>query len=196
MKIQHMNRQTLIIHPEDRSTEFLRRIYADIPDATVVTGGVTREKLKELIRTHDRVMMMGHGSENGLLSVGNFPGSGMYAVDEDFAKLLRSKTDSVFIWCYAMSFIIKHRLQGFACDMFISENMEARMRRVSSTSEEVEESNHAFGRIVGMNIHKESIPLYESVTEAYGELAKTNRIAAYNLKRLYAYTSAGFHMRA
>lgn len=187
---------TLIIHPEDKTTNFLMRIYADIPKATVVTGGVTRERLKGLIRSHDRVMMMGHGSFCGLLSVGNFPDSVMYAVDHEFANLLRSKRESVFIWCYALSFVHKHGLHGFACDMFISEDLEAEMMGVSATSEQVEESNQAFGRIVGVNIHKESIPLYESVTEAYSELAKTNPVAAYNLKRLYVNTGEEAFVRA
>jgi hypothetical protein len=187
---------TLIIHPEDCTTEFLKSIYADIPSATVVTGEVTREQLKGLVRSNDRVMMMGHGTENGLLSVGHFPEMSMHVVDDAFVDLLRGKRDSVFIWCHAWFFLQRHQLHGFACDMFISEIAEARAMGVSANSEQVEESNKALGRIAGMHIHKETVPLFDSVTEAYRDIAETNPVAAYNLERLNVYTGEEACVRA
>ena len=35
--------QTLIIHPDDRSTDFLRPIYTKLLDVTVITKNFTRE---------------------------------------------------------------------------------------------------------------------------------------------------------
>ena len=66
-------KKVLVIHPDDPTTRFLEPIYAKIPDKTVITGGKTKEEICELIRSHDRILMMGHGGEDGLLAVGQFP---------------------------------------------------------------------------------------------------------------------------
>jgi hypothetical protein len=42
--------KTLIIHPDDRSTDFLKPIYENVTDATVVTGGLTKSEVNQLIR--------------------------------------------------------------------------------------------------------------------------------------------------
>ncbi len=47
----------LIIHPEDRSTDFLKPIYANVENPTLVTGGVSKKELRELVDQHDQVMM-------------------------------------------------------------------------------------------------------------------------------------------
>ena len=63
----------LIVHPKEPTTQFLSLIYAPLQNKTVIDGGVTKSELRELIEIHDRVIMLGHGSPNGLLSVGQFP---------------------------------------------------------------------------------------------------------------------------
>jgi len=93
--------KTLIIHPEDKSTSFLDIVYNPIPNKTVVTGGVSKEDIKKLIKEHDRVMMMGHGSPGGLFSIGRFSGAGGYIIDQTMVPLLMEKDNSVFIWCNA-----------------------------------------------------------------------------------------------
>ena len=77
---------TLVIHPEDSSTWFLNRVYEDIEDLTLVTGNVSKDEVKSMIRDHDRIMMMGHGSPRGLFSVGQFPSvnNNCYIIDESF----------------------------------------------------------------------------------------------------------------
>lgn len=62
----------LIIHPEDRSTDFLKVIYDGRDDTTVITGGKTTEEVNEAIKSHDHIVMLGHGTPQGLLSVGKF----------------------------------------------------------------------------------------------------------------------------
>jgi hypothetical protein len=71
----------LIIHTKDSTTDFLKPIYAPIPSKTIVYGGVTKTELKELIPNNDRVIMLGHGTPWGLLSVGQFPSVGNYIDD-------------------------------------------------------------------------------------------------------------------
>ena len=62
----------LIIHPDDRSTDFLKPIYANVENPTLITGGCTKTQIKELIESHDQVIMLGHGSPGGLFSMGQF----------------------------------------------------------------------------------------------------------------------------
>ena len=53
--------KTLVIHPHDQSTHFLKPIYEDIPNKTVITGGWGIVEVRTLISMHDRIIMMGHG---------------------------------------------------------------------------------------------------------------------------------------
>ncbi|MEI7661370.1 MAG: hypothetical protein WCK34_04200 [Bacteroidota bacterium] len=56
----------LFIHPEDPSTVFLKGVYKGLDiKKRVITGGVTRAGLKNLIGGHDRVLMCGHGTLSG-----------------------------------------------------------------------------------------------------------------------------------
>ena len=47
--------KNLIIHPKDPSTEFLKPIYSNLEDKTVVTDGITKTELRVLIEIHDRI---------------------------------------------------------------------------------------------------------------------------------------------
>ena len=51
--------KTLIIHPDDPSTDFLKPIYEHITNATIVTGGISKKEVNQLIEQHDCIYMMG-----------------------------------------------------------------------------------------------------------------------------------------
>lgn len=134
--------KTLIIHPADSSTSFLDIVYNPIPDKTVITGGVTKTEVQRLIREHDRVMMMGHGSPGGLFSVGQFDtggqyGYGGYIIDQTMVPALKEKDNSVFIWCNADKFVNTFKLKGFYSGMFISEVGEALYCGLPGTEQEI-----------------------------------------------------------
>ena len=83
--------KTLIIHPADPTTDFLKPIYGNnellIPD-TVINGNmqhISKSGMKQLIKEHDRIIMMGHGTPWGLL------GYDGYVIDDRFVYLLRQK---------------------------------------------------------------------------------------------------------
>lgn len=61
----------MIIHPKDKSTDFLKVIYAGRDDITVINNG-TKEEVRKAIEEHDHIIMMGHGTPQGLLGVGQF----------------------------------------------------------------------------------------------------------------------------
>ena len=56
----------LVIHPSDKTTDFLRPLYADRKEVKCVTGRESRNELGSLIyhlRPGEPVMLLGHGNE-------------------------------------------------------------------------------------------------------------------------------------
>jgi hypothetical protein len=176
--------KTLIIHPKDRSTTFLDIVYESVVDKTVITGGISKEEVNELIKEHDRVMMMGHGCPDGLFSVGQFQTKNGLIVDYNTVNFL--KENSVFIWCNADRFVRKHNLKGFFSGMFISEVGEANYCGVYGTDQEiVNESNLGFCNIIAKYINEKDSIIHENVVKEYGVIAENNPVALYNNNRLH-----------
>jgi hypothetical protein len=179
--------KTLIIHPLDNSTWFLYKIYENIEDKTVITGNVTKNRVRELIAEHDRVIMMGHGSPNGLFSVGQFEQcDNGYIIDRTMLKELYKKDNNVYIWCNADIFVNYYLLEGYYTGMFISEVGEANYCGLPGMSQEiVDESNFGYTDILTKHINEDKFTLHKNVNEEYSKIAETNPVASYNYKRLY-----------
>jgi hypothetical protein len=64
----------LVIHPKDRTTDFLKPIYHGRNDTTVLTGGCTKQEVEQAIDKHDHIIMLGHGTPQGLLAMAQFNG--------------------------------------------------------------------------------------------------------------------------
>ena len=177
--------KTLIIHPSDRSTDFLAPIYSGIDNKTVLTSQVTEVELVEAIESHDQIMMMGHGSPSGLFNVAQI-GSGGMTINGGHADLLRRK-QCVFVWCNADKFVERHRLKGLYTGMFVSEVGESQFCGVPSGQETVDESNELFARVLGEGLLNKwpYEEIYEYVDTKYGTLANINNVARYNLERWY-----------
>lgn len=185
MKSTNMEK-TLIIHPDDRSTDFLSILYAQIPYKKILCGGVSQKELVRLIKAHDTIMMMGHGSPRGLFAMGKFPTNSGFVIDEKHVKYLREK-ECVFIWCYASDFVKKHNLSGFSTGMFISELSEAMFCGVKeATQEMVDESNEKFVTLFNEAVSKneDKQKAYYEVMNEYARFALHNKVAEYNNARL------------
>jgi hypothetical protein len=183
--------KTLVIHPKDKSTDFLKPIYAGLDDVTLVTEGWSQAQIKEAIQTHDQVMMMGHGSPSGLFPVGRFPIEkqyGGYVVGSNLVEALSQKDNNIFIWCNADQFVNRHGLKGFYSGMFVSETSEAYYCHVKTFDQaSVDESNDTFASQLGECLLATRAPeaIHAQIKEQYGALAATNLIAEYNHSRLY-----------
>lgn len=178
--------KTLIIHPKDKSTDFLKPIYDSIYYKTIITSNLKKSEVNEEIKAHDRIIMLGHGCPYGLFSVGAFREvkNGLI-IDPDTATLLQDKTN-IFIWCNADQYVKEFDLHGFYSGMFISEVDEATMCGVYGVDQNmVNESNDAFARIMCDTINGTHDNMHKSVIQEYGELAKTNPVAYYNVNRIY-----------
>lgn len=176
---------TLVIHPSDKSTDFLKPIYEGIKDCTIVTGGVTKDELMELISVHKRIIMLGHGVPQGLMSIGKFPTSNGLIIDSSFVELLNEKTNNVYIWCNADQFVNKYKLKGFYSGMFVSEVGESNYYQVPSTQDVVTESNFSFSVILGNHINEDKNTMFKNVMREYGVMTDVNIVSKYNHERLY-----------
>lgn len=182
--------KTLVIHPNDRSTDFLTPIYMnsksfpDFNDITIIRGGMTKDEVDEHIKQHDRIMMMGHGSPYGLFAIGQF-GSWSYIIDGHNVDLLRDK-ECIFIWCNADQFVNKYELKGLYSGMFISEVGEANYCGLPDTLQStVDESNNYFAKELGNVSEKSLDEMYKHIKYTYGMLTESNNVAEYNHNRLY-----------
>jgi len=178
--------KTLIIHPKDESTDFLSIIYRGMKDITVITGdGVTQSELRTIIPDYDRVMIMGHGSPDGLLTAGGFIGHRGHIIDESFVKVLSNNPNNIYIWCNADIFVNRFKLQGFHSGIFISEVSEAKGYGITTTQHQVDTSNEIFSELVKNYRTRPSSEIYRNVKRLYGEVGKHNEVADYNSNRLY-----------
>jgi hypothetical protein len=182
--------KTLVIHPQDSSTDFLTPIYMnlksfpDFDDVTIVRGGISKSEVDKLITGHDRIMMMGHGSPGGLFSVGQFESQG-FIINHTTVPLLENK-ECIFIWCNADRFVEANNLKGLYSGMFISETSEAAYCGLPGTPQDiVTESNDYFAKELGSVSEKSLDEIYQHIKYTYGMLAEGNAVAEYNHNRLY-----------
>ena len=176
---------TLVIHPNDRSTDFLKPIYENIEgDVNVITGGYYKDTVRAFIDQADRIILLGHGSFAGLFSVGQFEGCNGMIIDETMIISLGNKPNNMYIWCNADKFVNRSPLlKGFYSGMFISEYTEALFCNTPTKVGDVEYSNDLFSDIVGKNTMLEAKQLCEVVKTRY--YIPGNKVAEYNNQRLY-----------
>ena len=179
--------KTLVIHPEDSSTDFLCPIYQTIKDKTVIRKGFSKEEVAEQIKVHNRIIMLGHGSPEGLFAIGQFKTASSYIIDSSFSDLLAEKEENVYIWCYANKFVEKFNLKGFYTGMFVSEILEALYCDLPLVEQRVvDESNDGFSKIVSNYINDSKSTIYNKTIEEYKNIANINLVAAYNIERIFS----------
>ena len=181
---------TLVIHPQDQTTDFLKPIYSNIPNKKVITGGISYEVLKREIEIADEVIICGHGYNGGLFAINQFEGLGQtnYIVDNQMASLLKQKKKVVTIWCYAKNYIEANDINNsFHSGMFISEVNESIFCGLEGVTQEmIDESNYCFSNELGTLIDQSPEKIYNAFQEGkYSELTKTNPVARYNFDRLH-----------
>lgn len=165
--------KTLVIHPKDNSTDFLSVIYAN-KDWTVITENPSNSKLRQQIKEHDRIIMLGHGTAYGLI------GHKRLIIHSNHVHLLRQK-EVIAIWCHADQFVKKYGLKGFYTGMFISEFDEAYNESVYNVSvSEIDLSNSIFAKAVGE--YADSSNMLEEVKKAY--MNNNCPVVVYNYDRL------------
>lgn len=147
--------KTLVIHPDDRSTYFLKEICRG-KDWTINNDAYgSRKKVIEQIKEHDRIIIMGHGHPGGLF---------YSPINSELVYLLREK-ELITIWCHADQFVKKYGLKGFSTSMFISERNEGISYGINATQEQIDYSNNLFATELNKCIDDEN--LYQLIKESY-----------------------------
>ena len=116
-KLQNSN--TLVIHCADNSTDMLSQIYEGKGWDVLTDGSIAESELHELIKNHERIVMLGHGSPSGLINVQYNKGGRFTVIDSRYVEDLKDKNMFV-IWCRADEFFKKHNI-GKGC--FITGNI-------------------------------------------------------------------------
>jgi len=166
--------KTLVVHAPDPSTDFLCKIYEN-KDWTIMRENISKSKLRKAIIAHDRIIMLGHGTEYGLI------GFDKYIIDSTFVQFLREK-EIVAIWCNADVFVKHYGLFGFYTGMIISETVEANLYCVHATSKEIDESNTTFVNAIRKTIDDVPTMVNESRT-LYDN--SDNNVVLFNRDNLY-----------
>lgn len=166
---------TLVIHLDDRSTDFLKPIYEGM-GYPVITGSISRSALLQAIEEHSRIFMLGHGGPSGLFGRN-------YSIDDQFGEALSRKPSGLYVWCNADAYAKRNKLSGLVTGMFISEVLEARMFGIQATQEEVDFSNNAFAKVVRAHLDNRTPPA--SVRQCYTHA--TCKITKFNNERIYVF---------
>ena len=166
---------TLVLHLDDRTTDFLMVIYAGC-GYPVVSGAINPADLADKIKTARRVFLLGHGGPGGLFARN-------FNINDDFGCLLGEKQEGLYIWCNADAYAVRHALTGLVSGMFISEVAEARLFGITVTQSEVDDSNYFFSSVV-RHVLGAGLPLSE-VKERYDSAACP--IVQFNRERLYVF---------
>lgn len=161
------------MYPTDPSTDFLKEIYRDKGYTLIDYPFYPQDEIKEEIKSHDRIMLLGHGYPGGLF--------GFYdtLIDSRYVDLLKEKI-CICIWCNADVFVKKYGLKGFYTGMFISEVSEAEMFNIEVSQEKIEYSNNLFSSLVRKQIDSENV-LNEVKSSYIGDCP----VIKYNNERLY-----------
>ena len=133
----------LVIHPYDTTTLFLTELYNDIPNIDIINSNTTPNSIiKEKLKSHNTIILLGHGTEDGLLCGHDIENNifNRFIIDCSHVQLLRNK-NIIGIWCNANIFAEKYGLNGLFSGMIISELTEAYDCGVLTTTTELELEN-------------------------------------------------------
>ena len=128
-------KKVLVIHPDDRSTDMLKAVYEGKGYDVINDPSISDDEIVEQIKSHDKIIMLGHGTPYGLVSWNRTTGEVRYVINDSHAELLKTK-ETYSMWCFSDAFFERHDMKGFHSGMIISEEMEALMYDIVGYSDE------------------------------------------------------------
>lgn len=183
----------IIIHPNDDSTRFLKRLYSGYGEQMLLTEENNNKAIKEALmnESDNRILMMlGHGCPQGLFAPRkdkNYQNGidqfGRLIINASHVQMLRKKL-CIGIWCYAVDFARKYNLHGLFSGMIISELEEAQdCGMYEFTKEEIQMYNQDFAEALYDCINK--YPLNEVPQAMENYISNPNRLEQFNYSNLY-----------
>jgi hypothetical protein len=188
--------KTLILHIGDSSKDFLKSIYQEMPQKTVISEFISREDLITEIENHDAVIIMGNGGSDGIWGLKLMDDN---LIDSTFLNQLKLKKSLIFIWFNAHKFLTENHFQHqntLCTGKFISEPLEAifldnaiQNPEIEDYEQMIEASNFAFADILGSLLNEYGFQnlkfIHSELKRQYFNIAHQNEVAAYNFERLY-----------
>lgn len=155
----------LVIHPKDITTGFLSVLYEGT-GSRVVDQGASKREIESLLHhcpQWERIMLLGHGSDNGLFSRTDesVPEYDRIIVGHSHAYHLRRHSGNIIgIWCHADKFARKEGLHGLFSGMIISDKKEAEEYGIITLQHLIEQANEVmFAKL--RKLLDEEVPLHE-----------------------------------
>ena len=155
----------LVVHPKDITTSVLTNLYIGT-ESTVIDQTATKREIEHLLHhcsPRERIMLLGHGSDNGLFSRidDKEPEFDRIIVGHPHAYHLRQHGANIIgIWCHADKFARKEGLHGLFSGMIISDKQEAEEYGIITLQHHIEEANEEmFAKLRALL--DEGVPLHE-----------------------------------
>lgn len=153
--------RTLIIHPNDPTTEMLRHLYSWLPedDVCVMDEQVSNSQIEDALQSDEygRIMLLGHGSEYCLFAP--ISGKHLYQqfgreiISPRHVQFLRGR-DIIGVWCNANIFADRYGLTGLFSGMVISELIEAQQWNINASEDEIFEHREQWAESFGTYLHQ------------------------------------------
>ena len=177
----------IIVHPNDKTTDFLKILY----EGSKLDETSSNSKIEEELKKAKEIMLLGHGTEYGLLAPQGKEQFGRLIINSGHVQFLRNKI-IIGLWCNANIFAMKYNLTGLFSGMVISEISEAldwlnfipsqeeieksRNRWVENLSKFIKENNCAFS-FTGYEFADENCILIFRILGAYFQIVLQSMIA-------------------
>lgn len=185
-KVEKM-KKVLVIHPTDKSTDFLSNIYKNKEGWDVLRKfDGTKTDLINKMEGYDLIIMMGHGSPSGLFDVSRFykkgKNNGYMVIDYEFADVL-SRKECISIWCNSDKFFKKYGIKGFHTGMVISEVGEASyvLGYTPLNKKETLDNMNFYATLLGECIEKSPNEIRDYMLENYN---REDAVSEYNRSTL------------
>ncbi|MGN1220106.1 MAG: hypothetical protein ACI4TU_04125 [Candidatus Cryptobacteroides sp.] len=175
----------LVIHPSDKTTDFLRTLYEGREDVRLLTGGESRKELGSILyhlRPGERVMLLGHGTDAGLFRLEDDGEYRLY-VCHTMAYALR-KHPVIGIWCHADLFARKEHLHGLFSGMIVSEMTETEEYDIACLQDDLDFDNVKLAENMRALLDEE-VPFHE-IPKRMAEMDTTkSQLTTFNYNNFY-----------
>lgn len=176
----------IVIHPKDKTTSFLKAIYAGKRDVTLIDETWNNRNIRETIGNakDEIIMMLGHGYNRGMFAPYGGNPFARTIVDDRLVYLLREHK-CIGIWCYANEFAEKYGLKGLFSGMIVSDANEAMDNCLDIAGEDIDACNNQFASDLEYCIRRYSLDLIPKMMLELQDYHSD--IKDFNYKNLYYY---------
>ena len=151
----------IVIHPKDKTTTFLKAIYAGKRGVTLIDETWNNRNIREAIGTapkNELIMMLGHGCSKGMFAPYGNDQFARTIVDSRLVYLLREHP-CIGVWCYAKDFAEEYNLRGLFTGMIISKYEGALDNCVDVEGEDIGLNNDQFASDLEYCLRRYSLDL-------------------------------------